>query len=139
MLQGIENFKDGYQPESEDWQSKWRILIIVLLFSLMIIFALLAGTGAILGRIPRTTATFTFLLWIMAIIVMIVGAGKAQHGKDFASVSLVGKYYSLLSCMHAVAICPPWAHRTFGTSLVTGAGAVFLAACMAAATYAFST
>ena len=51
---------------------------MAVLFGLLIIFAIVACCAAISGRFPRTTAAFTFLLWIMTAIFFILGSGNSK-------------------------------------------------------------
>ena len=49
------------------------------------LFAVIAGCTVVTGRFPRTAAAFTWLLWIMTAIFMILGAGEALSGPCYTA------------------------------------------------------
>ena len=73
---------------------------MAVLFGLLIVFAIVACCTAISRRFPRTTATFTLLLWLMTAIFFILGSGShllqeflsstAQNSEGSLSVLLQG-------------------------------------------------
>lgn len=75
-LQKITSVQDRYQHKTQVAWNPWRPIVIAVLFGLLMLFAVIAGCTVVTGRFPRTAATFTWLLWIMTAIFMILGAGK---------------------------------------------------------------
>lgn len=74
-VQNIQKAQDRFQHKTEVAWSPWRPIVMAVLFGLLIVFAIVACCTAISRRFPRTTATFTLLLWLMTAIFFILGSG----------------------------------------------------------------
>ena len=59
------------------------------------LFAVIAGCTVVTGRFPRTAATFTWLLWIMTAIFMILGAGEARSAAHHTALLCISSYHLL--------------------------------------------
>ena len=78
-LQRITSVQNRYQHKTQVAWNPWRPIVFAVLFGLLMLFAVIAGCTVVTGRFPRAAATFTWLLWIMTAIFMILGAGQCLH------------------------------------------------------------
>lgn len=71
----IQKAQNRYEHKMKVAWNPWRPIVMAVLFGLLMLFAIVACCFAISRRFPRTTATFTFLLWLMTAIFFILGSG----------------------------------------------------------------
>lgn len=76
LLQRITDLQNRFEHKTQVAWNPWRPIVFAVLFGLLMLFAIIAGCTVISGRFPRIAATFTWLLWLMTAIFMILGAGK---------------------------------------------------------------
>lgn len=76
-MQNIQKAQNRYEHKIKVAWNPWRPIVIAVLFGLLMLFAIVASCLAISRRFPRTTAAFTFLLWLMTAIFFILGSGNA--------------------------------------------------------------
>ena len=85
-VQNIQKAQNRFEHKTKVAWNPWRPIVVAVLFGLLIVFAIVACCTAISRRFPRTTATFTLLLWLMTAIFFILGSGRTiVFGMIFSS------------------------------------------------------
>lgn len=77
-MQRITHLYDDIYGTTDAVQNTWRFVVIIVLFSLTILFTL-----ALLGlisrmRFPKTTSFMTALYWLIVALLMLAGAGMVD-------------------------------------------------------------
>ncbi len=87
--QAAADFQARNQPGSENAQKVMRPVVLGTLFGALMLLALAAGVLAAAGRTPRAASAVVVLLWIVAGIVLVVGAGAAPLTSPATAAAVV--------------------------------------------------
>lgn len=75
FVQGLQGFRDDFEPPTLAFQNTGRFVAIAVLFGMVILFSLLSAGFVVWGSYPRVGATSVILLWLFVTLLMFLGVG----------------------------------------------------------------